>query len=217
MTTIIGNTLIGLEDVQLAFWRQLYDGLNTSLTDVATHFTAQDLEVWELQGNAPGDFVATTLEAVEPANFYLGHVQSLVRDAPIDRFPNVAVFTVQASPATNQDQLDQIDAYSDQIIVEIMVKSNKDEEEVNRRALRAAEAVNITLQRDVTLGGKIWGFENAPTVIVGDVFIRKETAAYGPEWFWQGVRLEYAVRKEAELPSSLGSVFREIDIDIDQG
>ena len=213
VSTLIENTLIGLEDVQLAVWRQLYDGINVSLEDVATHFETQDEEVWALQGNDPLDFEPTTLETVESANFYLGHVQSLVRDAPIERFPNVSVFTTQAMPATNQDQLDQIDAYRDQIIVEVMVKSDKDEEEVNRRALRTAEAVNITLQRDFTLGGKIWGFESAPMVIIGDVFIRKETTAYGPEWFWQGVRLEYAVRKEAELPSSNGSVFREIDID----
>jgi hypothetical protein len=213
MSTLIENTLIGLEDVQLAVWRQLHDGINVAIDDVAAHFTPQDLEVWELQGNLPGDFVPTTLETVEPENFYLGHVQSLVRDAPIDRFPNVSVFTTQAMPATNSDQLDQIDAYRDQIIVEVMVKSDTNEEEVNRRALRTAEAVNITLQRDFTLGGKIWGFESAPMVIIGDVFIRKETTAYGPEWFWQGVRLEYSVRKEAELPSSTGSVFREIDID----
>lgn len=213
MTTIIENTLIGLEEVQFAMWRQLSNGLNTAIEDVATYFEDMDEEVWEMQGNDPLDFEATTLEDVQPENFYLGHVQSLVRDAPIDRFPNCCVFTVQANAAPNAAQLDQMEAYRDLVIVEIMVKSNLNEQEVNRRALRTAEAVNITLQRDITLGGVIWGFENTPNVIIGDVFIRKETTAYGPEWYWQGVRLEYAIRKEAERPSSTGSVFREIDID----
>jgi len=213
MPTIIQNTLVGLEEVQYAAWRQLFDGLNTAIDDVAAYFTPNDLEVWELQGNDPLEFIPVVVENVDPQNFYRGHVQSLVRNAPIDRFPNCCVFTTQATPATNSQSLDQLEAYRDTLIVEIMTKSEKDEQEVNRRALRTAEAVNITLQRDTTLGGIIHGFDSAPSVIVGDVFIRKETTAYGPEWFWQGVRLEYAVRKEAELPSSEGSVFRTIDID----
>lgn len=213
MTTLITTTLIGMEEVQRVVWNQLYDGLNTALSDVADYFEDQDEELWVKTGNVLMDFVPTTLETIEPENFYLGHVQSLVRDAPITKFPNCCVFTVQAVAAANSAQLDQLEAYRDQVVVEVMVKSDKDEQEVNRRALRTAEAVNITLQRDTSLGGKIHGFENAPTVIIGDVFIRKETTAYGPEWYWQGVRLEYAIRKEAELPSSAGSVFRDIDID----
>jgi len=213
MATLITNTLIGIEEVQRAVWDQLYDGLNVALEDVATYFEDQDQDIWEKTGNDPLLFTPTTLETIEPENFYLGHVQSLVRDAPITKFPNCCVFTTQAVPAANSIQLDQLEAYRDQVIVEVMVKSDTDEQEVNRRALRTAEAVNITLQRDTSLGGKIHGFESAPNVIIGDVFIRKETTAYGPEWYWQGVRLEYAVRKEAELPSSAGSVFREIDID----
>ena len=213
MTTLMTNTLIGVEEVQLAVWNRLFDGLNTALSDVATYFEDLDEDVWEKTGNDPLDFVPTELEEVEPENFYLGHVQSLVRDAPITKFPNCCVFTTQAVAAANAQQLDQLEAYRDSVSVEIMVKSSASEQEVNRRALRTAEAVNITLQRDITLGGKIYGFENAPTVIIGDVFIRKETTAYGPEWYWQGVRLEYAIRKEAELPSSEGSVIREIDID----
>jgi small nuclear ribonucleoprotein (snRNP)-like protein len=213
MPTIVENTLIGLEEVQYAAWRQLLDGLNVAKDDVATYFEPLDEEAWELQGNDPLDFVPTVVEDVEPQNFYRGHVQSLVRNAPIDKFPNCCVFTTQATPGTNSQSLDQLEAYRDNLIVEVMTKSEVNEQEVNRRALRTAEAVNITLQRDTTLGGTIHGFESAPNVIIGDVFIRKETTAYGPEWYWQGVRLEYAVRKEAESPSSEGSVFRSIDID----
>ena len=53
MTTIIENTLIGLEEVQFAMWRQLSNGLNTAIEDVATYFEDMDEEVWEMQGNDP--------------------------------------------------------------------------------------------------------------------------------------------------------------------
>jgi hypothetical protein len=111
------------------------------------------------------------------------------------------------------DQYDQIDVYRDNLFVEIMVKATQDEGEeiVNRRVQRTAEAVNICILRNETLNGIVAGFDTAPTLRLSDVFTRKERTAYGPEWFWQGARLEYAVRKEATHPSlSPGSIFGNV-------
>ena len=98
-----------------------------------------------------------------------------------------------------------------------MVKSESGESEVDRRAMRLVEAAHIALMRNPTLEGVVAGFDTAVNVNMGDVFTRKQRTSYGPEWYWKGGRLEYAVRKESAHPVSTGPIFPSVPVyDIDQ-
>lgn len=208
MTTIINLPIIGIEPIQRAAFKQLYDGLNGAISQMALFMDQSDAEIATLRGAV---YEPTVLEPVDPANFYEGHRPSLI-NAAIDKYPNCSVMANQATPAT-LDLIDQADAYRCNLFVEVMAKTTDSEEVVNRRAQRMAEAVNITMMADQSLGGVVTAFDGPPVVVVGDVFTRKEKTSYGAEWLWQGARLEYAVRKEAARPSSNGAVLPAFDID----
>jgi hypothetical protein len=113
-----------------------------------------------------------------------------------------------ARPSPGSASFDQMTIYRDTLYVEVMVKSMASEEEVNRRIQRTAEAANMVLMRHQTLRNVVGGFDDDPTMIIGDVFTRKERSSYGDRFFWQGARLEYPVRKEASNPPSGVSIFR---------
>lgn len=211
MTSVALST-IGLEEVQRAAYFQLFENLNEAVTEIETTWAVSDEDFATRTGT---DYVPTTLEPIDPANFYEGHRPSLIR-APIENYPNVSVSATRATPGINTDMFDHQDLYRNVIWVEIMVKASN-EEEVNRRIMRTADAANSVMLSDPTLGGTIHGFDASPSLIISDVFTRKERSAYGAEWLWQGARLEYAVRKEAVRPStSTGSFFRAAGYDIDQ-
>lgn len=216
MSTLINTTIVGLEEMQRAALIQLFDGINDALDAQESFMADRDAEFAAALGR---DYVALELEHVLPENFYTGHVPSLIK-APIDKYPNVCAMTTQATPAPGTETIDQGEAYRMILYVEVMAKSMVSSSEVNSRVARMAEAANACIMRDSTLGGRIFGFETAPTVLLGDVFARREKTSYGPEWFWQGARMEYTVRKEAGYPSSAGSIFRSGSIpeglDIDQ-
>lgn len=208
MTTIINLPTIGIEAIQRAAFKQLFDGLNGALAQMAMFMDTSDQEIALLTGR---EYVPTALEPVALTNFYEGHRPSLI-NAAIEKYPNCSVMANQATPAT-LDLIDQADAYRCNLFVEIMAKTTDSEETVNRRVQRMAEAVNITLMADQSLGGVVTSFDSPPVVVVGDVFVRKEKTSYGAEWLWQGARLEYAVRKEASRPSSNGAFLPAFDID----
>lgn len=204
MTTLTSTGLIGLEQIQRQAWRILIENLNDYITQVETFMAISDEEVAELSGQ---DYEPTDIERVELENFYEGHRPSLI-NAPIERYPNVAVMAYRGVPGDENTVLDQIDSYNDTLALELMVKG-QDEQTVNRRVQRTAEAANLCLMRDQSLGGLVTGFETAPTLTVSDVFTRKERTSYGPHWYWQGARIEYAVRKDAVAPTApTGSILR---------
>jgi hypothetical protein len=210
-TSVIGLPIFGLEPIQRAAFYQLFQGLNGALAQMALFMDHSDQEIATLTGR---DYLPTVLE---PENFYEGHRPSLI-NAPIGNYPNCSVMANQATPAA-LDLVDQADAYRCNLFVEVMAKTTNGEESgysedsVNRRVQRMAEAVNLTLMADQSLGGVVTAFDGPPIVIVGDVFVRKEKTSYGAEWLWQGARLEYAVRKDALRPSSSGAVLPAFDID----
>ena len=202
--TIDSNALIGTEQIQRAIFFTLFENLNDSIALIESYMHTSDQEFADRTNRL---VALTTIEPVDPEDFHEGHVPSLI-SAPIDNYPNVAVISVRSSPAAASDQLDQQDAYLDQIAVEVMVKSITGESEVDRRLKRTAEAVHLTLKARQTLGGTISGLDSMPTVVWGDVFTRKESTSYGPHWFWQGARLEYAIRKNAvRAEANAGGVF----------
>lgn len=211
--TVISEPLIGLEQIQRAFLYQLMENVNGAIGEIENWMALSDEELANRRG-VP--FAPTLIERVDPQNFVEGHRPSLI-DAPIDNYPNIAVWAVRGAPSPESESLDQLSVYSDTIFVEILVKSQESEEEVNRRIQRTVEAVNIAIAQDRSLGGLVTGLDGDPVVDLSDVFTRKERTSYGPHWFWQGARLEYAVRKEAVYPSSsAGSIFRTPSFDIDQ-
>lgn len=204
MATLLNTALLGLEQIQRAALVQLIANTNDYIAQVEEFMTSSDIEVATLTGM---DYVPTEIERIAQGHFYEGHRPSLI-SAPVTNYPNLAVMAFQAQPGSD-GELDQFDTYTDQLVIEIMVKAIENEEIVNRRIQRTAEAVNMAIMVDTTLGGVVTGFEGPPSLDLTDVFTRKEKTSYGSHWYWQGARIEYAVRKEAVRPTpSGGSIFR---------
>lgn len=207
MSTLTSEPILGLEYVQREGYKVLYQNLNNRLTSINQSMTTSDTE---LAAFISQPYVPTTVEAVAPENFYSGHRPSLV-NAPIDRYPNCSIWAVRVMPSPENAMLDQISVHKTLLYLEIMVKSAKDEGEVNSRLLRTVEAANVCLLENPTLNGLVHEQDGDPTVNISDVFIRKERTGYGAEWYWQGARIDYTIRKESAQanPSSLSSIFGE--------
>lgn len=206
--TLLLDTTFGLGQVQRAALRQIFSNLNDVIDEINSIMVPEDTEFEEFLGreNPSG----TSVEHIESANFHEGHRPSLIK-APISEYPNCCVWCVRAIPTAESALMDHGASYNDLLYVEIMVKASpgEDEEDVNRRIERTAEAAHICLMRDPSLGGKVTGFSSEPTLNLSDVFVRRERTSTGPQWYWQGARIEYAARKDAVQPSSTpGSIFR---------
>jgi len=213
MSLLVREPILGLEQIQRAMLAQLARTVNPALEQIQAWMGPSDEQIAAVVGQ---EYEPTLLEPILPQNFVEGHRPSLI-DAPITNYPNLAVWAVRASATPESEVFDQLSVNSILVYIEVMVKSIASEEEVNRRLQRTVEAINIAAMSDTTLGGVVTGFDGDPLVELADLFTRKERTAYGPEWFWQGARLEYAVRKEAVIPSSsAGSFFRTAQFDIDQ-
>lgn len=212
--SLVETATTGLEEIQRQVFFKLFEDMNDTILVIAERMDTSDEEFATRTGRP---YVQTVIEPVEPANFYEGHRPSLIT-APIEDYPNVSVMATRSAPTPESDLLDHGASYRDSIIVEIMAKAIEDEETVNRRIHRLAQAAHVCLMRDQTLNGVVSGFDTTPSVAISDVFTRKEQTGYGPNWFWQGARLEYAVRKEAgHFPSSSsGSIFQSAPYEIDQ-
>lgn len=213
MTTLIQQPILGLEQIQREGFLLFFDNLNESIAQINEFMAPQDEALAIHIGR---DYERTDVEDVAPENFHEGHRPSLI-NAAITQYPNLSVWSVRATPTPDSASLDQQTAHRILLFVEIMVKSEKNEEEVNRRILRTVEAVNLCVMSNQTFNGTVYGMDTDPSVEISEVFTRKERSSYGPEWFWQGARLEYAVRKEAVHPSSTsGSIFRTATPDAGQ-
>ena len=204
--TLLDTPLVGLEDLQRAAFYVLFEGMNDALSNIAAYWAPRDIEFDTATGRTTAP---TVLEAILPANFHEGHKPSLINGVP-ENYPNVAVFAMSASPSAESDTLDQMESWSDLILVEIMVKGT-DEDVVNRRIQRTTEAAIICLRLNPTLGGAVTGFESSPEVDISDVFALKSDAAnggYGDRLIWQGSAVQWRVRKDSITPPS-GSIFAQ--------
>lgn len=199
MPTMVNSPTLGMERVAREALIVLIETINDVLPDLDSHWAPLDLELHIARGGDVSDFTPIVLETVELNNFYLGHQPSLIK-APVDGYPNVSVMADHAGVEGDNDY-DQGEAYGLRVWVELMVKSIVSEEEVNARVQRLADAANICMVSNPTLRGTVHGYDGPPTADVGEVFTRKERTTYGDQWFWQGARLEYRVRKEAQMPS----------------
>jgi hypothetical protein len=212
--SLISYPNTGIEEVQRAAFYTLYDNLNDYIEAVRDLRAPSDEALADHLGIP---YVPTEIETIEPENFYEGHRPSLIQ-APVDKYPNCSVWTVRSTPGTGNELYDHQNIYRNLMYIEIMARSRNSEEEVNRRITRMAEAVNLCMLGNPTLNGAVSGHEVQGSGIISDVFTRREESNRGPIWYWQGARWEYAVRKEAVIPSSnAGSVFPTASIyDVDQ-
>lgn len=195
MPSLINSPTLGLERIAREALIVLLETVNDAIEEQQSYWDTLDEELATARGI---DYVPLTIEPIESQNFYLGHQPSLL-NASVDKYPNISVMADHAG--AGGDDYDQGEIYSDRLWVEIMVKSaTANEEEVNSRIQRTMDAVNICMLSNPTLRGTIHGYEGPPTADIGEVFTRKERTAYGEEFVWQGARLEYMVRKEAQMP-----------------
>ena len=199
---------LGLEMIQREAFIVLVQNINTAIAEQEAIWDERDEELATIL-DAPK--VETNLEMVEKQNFYQGHHPSLI-EAELDRFPNVCVISDRADPGPGN--LDQVTVYRDRLVVEVMVKSEINEGEVNRRVHRTTSAVNAVLQANRTLNGRVQEIAETPRAFITDVVGRKAQTSYGAQWYWQGSRLEYVVQKEAVMPpSSTGAFMAGASID----
>jgi hypothetical protein len=210
MTTLVTTPVAGLEEIQRAAFYVFFESFNDVLAEVAGYWATRDTDFDRVTGRS---LAPTELEPIPNDNFHEGHKPSLIRSLP-DNYPNLAVFAMRASPSSEDASFDQISSWSDSILVEIMVKANEEDEEiVNRRCQRTAEAAMISLSLNPTLGGAVTGLETNPTVNVSDVFaVTTDTkvpasGSYGERFIWQGASIQYTIRKDSERPGPLGAIF----------
>lgn len=206
-----------LEEIQRAALLVLADTLNDAIGLVEAAWADSDQSFAERMGRA---YTPVVLERVQPENFHEGYRPSLI-NAPVEQYPNVAAMAYRATPGPGTELYDHQEKYRVALVIEMMVKAMSDdggEEVCNHRAQRMVQALHTCLMANQTLGGIVSGFDGTPTVSVTELFTRKDRGgdpssagtrtSYGPHWFWQGGRLEYAVRKEASLPTTHGTNFR---------
>lgn len=195
----------GLEVIQRAAFLRLFDHLNDIIAEVEDKWAESD-ETFADHIGVP--YVPLVVHRIANTNFYEGHRPSLIK-APIDKYPNVSVWGVRATPHAENAASDHTNIFSNLLYVEVMCNSIEDEGIVNKRLVRTCEALNAVMLADPTLGGVVTGMAGDVSLSVSDVFTRRENTSYGSEWFWQGARLEYVVRKDSVLPSTTtGSIFR---------
>ena len=191
---------VGLEVIQRAAFIRMYQHLNDAIDAVEQKWNVSDAALNEFL-DLPADPIV--VEAIDPTNFYEGHRPSLIK-ASIDRYPNVSMYGVRSTPHPESALSDHTTIYNNLLYVEIMCKATDAEGEgiLNKRLLRTCEAANQVMIDDATLNGVVTGMDEDLSLNVSDIFVRKEKTSYGPEWLWQGARLEYVLRKDSVIPGA---------------
>lgn len=182
-----GNST-GLENLGRTVLLRLAASVNAAIHAQTSTWAAADLDFATQMGITYSPLV---LEDIDKANMHLGHVPALI-DAPIEQYPNLSVLAPDLRDVPNGGW-DQGGEFYATFYVEIMVKDETTQENVNKRAQRTMDAVNSVVMADPTFDGQ-YSDMTLTTVGVSDVFIRREMKSRGPEWYWQGARLDYRVR-----------------------
>lgn len=196
MTTLLIGKGFEAERIATEALTLLVNNVNAELTTLNTGLITHDKTVAALLKKP---YIPVAPEPFKPQNCYLGHKPSLI-EAPIENFPNLSVIIERVIPSEESDQFDQMHMYQDTMGVEVMVKSEKDEDIVTKRMLRSIEAINNVLMENRTLNGAVLEIKDTPEVIITDCFIRrKNVGGVGPDFFWQAGRIEYHVDKPAKF------------------
>ena len=186
---------IGLELIQRKVCLILFEELNDEFTLQEQLWEDRDKEWNQITGQ---DLGVTNLEKVKPEHFYPGHRPSLIEKLPKPNYPNVSVMAYQGRPPASV--IDQTTNFNVNVDIELMVKSEKSESEVDRRSHRSVEEIHQVMVRNESLGGFSMGWENDPIVQLTDIFSRREDKGAGKVWYWQANRIRYSLLRRSNLP-----------------
>jgi hypothetical protein len=187
---------IGLELIQRETCLILFQELNNEIEAQQALWVERDKEWNKLTGL---DIKSTQLEHIKPENFHPGHRPSLIEKLPKPNYPNISVMAYAGRPTNIA--IDQASNFSTRVDIELMVKSERSEGEVDRRAHRTTEAIHQVLARNENLNGLSLGWENDPIVQITDIFSRRESQGAGKTWYWQASRITYSLTRRTHLPS----------------
>lgn len=186
---------IDTELVQRETLLVLYDKLNAKITSLQSGWATLDNTFWTALGRGtPG----WTVETIRPENFFPGTIPSLINtiigpgELDPNKYPNICTIAYRGDPKRSSDDTGEM--YSITLAIEVIVKSKKEEVEVNTRIQKTLEAINLVLEENRTLNGKILDLL-APTQTIGDVFAVRSPHDKEERWFFQGGVLEYKVDK----------------------
>jgi hypothetical protein len=178
------------EDIQRECLLILFDQLNDKMDELEQGWRQKDEDLYSRMDKVAPDW---SVEHIPSDNFLPGTLAPLM-SRPITEYPNVATIAYIARPNNSRD--DQGEMYGVRLGIEVMVKSEKSEQEVNSRIKKTLEAIHLTLfdnWDNKTLNHLVHDM-SAPSETTGDVF-KVQDRGTRESWFWQGGRLEYVVSK----------------------
>ena len=183
---------IGFEQVARAAFLTLLQNLNTAIYAQTSVWAQADVSFYSALSRGYDPII---LEEIPKEKFYFGFTPSLLNGS-IDSFPNISVYPIRAvsvQPLLDYDQ-PNVDEKDISFAVETLLRSTVNEDEVTKRMTRTSNAIHAVLMGNATLGGIVDNL-NFVSVLPADVEIVKKGISSGEDWFWQGSRLEYRVRK----------------------
>lgn len=189
---------LGFEEVGRATLKILVESLNDEIEERTNKWDLDDLDLQSLLGGIG----QVDVQPVDLEDFHDGPHPSVLKRAP-ERFPAVSVMSYFSQPVTSE--IDQASGSSLKLAVEAFCVSGpvveaalpQHETIVHRRILRTTEAINAVLMRERTLCGVVQpGITQGPRGGPGpQSFLRKEESGGGPDYIWQGSRLEYTLQR----------------------
>lgn len=187
----------GLEIIERQVHKILFDQLNDEI-DVQEELWYEEDEEYQMLTET--EIGRVTLEHIEPKNFYAGHRPSLLK-ATYDNFPNICVMCYSAGMDEQTEFIDQMQNWTIDIVLELMVRSDDSEEELNRRTHRTIEAVNQVMMRNESLNKYSIGYNFDPEVAISNTFLQSEQTTHGEDWWWAAARMVYNINRHSILPT----------------
>ncbi len=176
------------EKIQREALLVLFDNLNDKMEEMEEQWLNEDADLYNRMGRVSPDW---SVEPIPADNFLPGTLAPLM-SRPIGEYPNVCTIAYTADPTGSND--DEGELYRVRLRIEIMVKSELNEQEVNSRIQKVLEATHrvfIDSFENRNLNGTISDL-GRPRQTIGSVFaIQKDSK----KWYWQGGSLEYPVIK----------------------
>lgn len=190
MNVIDYSASIKTEKIQREALLVLFDNLNDKIDELEQQWQAEDEDLYNRMGKVAPDW---SVEHIPSDNFLPGTLAPLM-SRPINEYPNVATIAYIARPTGSAD--DTGESYQVRLAIEVMVKSELNEQEVNSRIKKTLEAIQLTFfdNWDNRTLNHLTQELPMPQETTGDVFTISDRST-GKKWYWQGGSLEYLVYK----------------------
>jgi len=195
------DSALGFEEATRGALKVLIDGLNDEIEARSERWSQADLEWQAFVGGGIGQ---TDVPLVLPEHFHEGPHMSVMK-APPEDFPMVAVMSYFTQPVS--PRMDQVTSSNLRLAVEAYcitgpvadAAMSQHEAIVHRKVERTTEAINACLMRQRDLCGAVQpGITEGPRGGPGtQSFMRKEESGAGPQFIWQGSRLEYTLQRDS--------------------